>query len=152
MYTRLWHRLHALPIDYAAHKTLRPSTTPLAQLPIELPLPTALSEYAHARTRACAIRGTGCLITAWSIPSTVLLTDFQTVWFLIHRLGIRMPSYNKTPLKCHPKCCHLGSQPASFINRPELYLTADLLLHYVSCGVLGLSLQRHNSFWRVPGS
>jgi len=60
-----------------------------------------------------------------------------------------MPTYNKTPLKCHPKCSYIGSVPASFVNRPDLYLTAVLLLHFVSCGVLGLSLQRHNTFCRV---
>ena len=71
LYTRLWNSMMALPVDYAAPKLPQPSTTPLTHLPTELELPTALSEYAHARVKACTMRGASALITAWSIPATM---------------------------------------------------------------------------------
>lgn len=141
--------MFALPVDYAAPKLPQPSTTPLTHLPTDLELPTALSEYAHARVKACTMRGASALITAWSIPATMLLNDYQLQWFLSHRLGIAFPAMNGTPLLCHPRCFHIGKEPASYVNRPDLFLTADLLIHYLGCGVLGLSLQRHNLFCRI---
>ena len=128
----------------------RPMTTTLEDLPVDIPLPRALSEFAHARIRACSVCGANSLLSAWSIPRMCLLSDYQVVWWLCHRLGLANPLFINTPLSCQPQCKDIPpSDRASPLNKPELYYAAGLLIHFIVCGCKGLSLQWHNSWCRV---
>lgn len=150
VFNRLWAFLRKLPVDFDAPAYPRPMTTTLEDLPVDIPLPRALSEFAHARIRACSVRGANSLLSAWSIPRTCLLSDYQVVWWLCHRLGLANPLFINAPLSCQPQCKDIPpSDRASPLNKPELYYAAGLLIHFIVCGCKGLSLQWHNSWCRV---
>ena len=148
-YARLFARLFTLP-RVIGPCVPRLAAHPCHDLPASCPLPAATTDLAVAGIRAASQRGAGALLTAWSIPREVTLSDFALTFFLCSRLRIPFPFFTTPPVTCHAKCGVIPpDRPASTTHRRDLFDTAPLALHQMACGASGKSLARHNAFTRV---
>ena len=102
-----------------------------------------------ARLRHSAAPQASTLFTMYYLPKDVQLTDLQTQFLYLHRLGVPLPFIpSPPPAFCHPNC---KDYPPCRPITPGHALFPHLAhaLHHMACGVGGFRHRRHDVIVRI---
>ena len=142
------HRLHLLSGMRSQSRFSRLLATEELNTALAHP---SLHPLAFARLRHAAVPPSHLLFTMCSVSDAHALSDDETTYLYLYRLGVPFPSLATSAAlpfaSCHERCC--AHPPHRPFPNAKLLCLHSLGHHYTMCGVRGHSIRLHDLIVRL---